>query len=55
MTKEILIIDDNLDIRQLVSGILIDQVERVIDTYSDWICLKVSEKIDDWVLLNGKL
>jgi len=41
--------------RLALSGILIDQVERVIDTYSDWICLKVSEEIDDWVLLNGKL
>ena len=41
--------------RLALSGILIDQVERVIDTYSDWICLKVSEKIDDWVLLDGKL
>lgn len=41
--------------RLALSGILIDQVERVIDTYSDWICLKVSGEIDDWVLLNGKL
>ena len=41
--------------RLALSGILIDQVERVIDTYSDWISLKVSEEIDDWVLLNGKL
>ena len=41
--------------RLALSGILVDQVERVIDTYSDWICLKVSEEIDDWVLLNGKL
>ena len=41
--------------RLALSGILIDQVERVIDTYSDWIYLKVSEEIDDWVLLNGKL
>ena len=41
--------------RLALSGILIDQVERVIDTYSDWICLEVSEEIDDWVLLNGKL
>ena len=41
--------------RLALSGILIDQVERVIDTYSDWICLKVSEEIDNWVLLNGKL
>ena len=41
--------------RLALSGILIDQVERVINTYSDWICLKVSEEIDDWVLLNGKL
>ena len=41
--------------RLALSGILIDQVERVIDAYSDWICLKVSEEIDDWVLLNGKL
>ena len=41
--------------RLALSGILIDQVELVINTYSDWICLKVSEEIDDWVLLNGKL
>ena len=41
--------------RLALSGILVDQVERVIDTYSDWICLKVSEEIDGWVLLNGKL
>ncbi|MEL1226409.1 MAG: 50S ribosomal protein L11 methyltransferase [Candidatus Neomarinimicrobiota bacterium] len=41
--------------RLALSGILIDQVERVIDTYSDWICLKVSEEIDNWVLLDGKL
>ena len=41
--------------RLALSGILIDQVERVIDTYSDWICLKVSEKIDNWVLLDGEL
>ena len=41
--------------RLALSGILVDQVERVIDTYSDWICLKVSEEIDDWVLLDGKL
>ena len=41
--------------RLALSGILVDQVERVIDTYSEWICLKVSEEIDDWVLLDGKL
>jgi len=41
--------------RLALSGILTDQVERVINTYSDWICLKVSEEIDDWVLLNGEL
>ena len=41
--------------RLALSGILIDQVERVIDAYSDWICLKVSEEIDNWVLLDGKL
>lgn len=41
--------------RLALSGILIDQVERVIDTYSDWICLKVSKEIDNWVLLDGKL
>ena len=41
--------------RLALSGILIDQVERVIDTYSNWICLKVSEEIDDWVLLDGEL
>ena len=41
--------------RLALSGILIDQAERVIDTYSDWICLKVSKEIDNWVLLDGKL
>ena len=41
--------------RLALSGILIDQVERVIDTYSDWICLRVSEEIGNWVLLDGKL
>ena len=41
--------------RLALSGILIDQVERVIDAYSDWICLKVSDKIDNWVLLDGEL
>ena len=41
--------------RLALSGILINQAERVIDTYSDWICLKVSEEIDNWVLLDGKL
>ena len=41
--------------RLALSGILIDQVERVIDAYSDWICLKVSVEIDNWVLLDGEL
>ena len=41
--------------RLALSGILIDQVERVIDAYSDWICLKVSDRIDNWVLLDGEL
>ena len=41
--------------RLALSGILIDQVERVIDAYSDWICLKVSKEVDNWVLLDGKL
>ena len=41
--------------RLALTGILIDQVEEVIDTYSDWICLKVSEEIDNWVLLDGEL
>ena len=41
--------------RLALSGILIDQAERVIDTYSDWICLKVSKEVDNWVLLDGKL
>ena len=41
--------------RLAISGILIDQVERVIDAYSDWICLKVSDRIDNWVLIDGEL
>ena len=41
--------------RLALSGILIDQVERVIDAYSDWICLKVSDRIDNWVLIDGEL
>ena len=38
-----------------LSGILTSQVERVIDAYSNWICLKVSDRIDNWVLLDGEL
>ena len=41
--------------RLAISGILIDQVERVIDAYSNWICLKVSDRIDNWVLIDGEL
>ena len=41
--------------RLALSGILIDQAEKVIEAYSDWICLKVSEEIDGWVILDGKL
>ena len=41
--------------RLALSGILIDQAEKVIETYSDWICLKVSEEMDGWVILDGKL
>ena len=41
--------------RLALSGILIDQAERVIEAYSDWICLKVSEEMDGWIILDGKL
>ena len=41
--------------RLALSGILLDQAERVIEAYSEWICLKVSEEMDGWVILDNKL
>ena len=46
MTKEILIIDDNLDIRQLVSGILVDKGFRVREAANfDQALLEINKKV----------
>jgi len=56
MTKEILIIDDNLDIRQLVSGILIDQGLRVREAANyDQALLEINKKLPDVAIIDVKL
>ena len=56
MTKEILIIDDNLDIRQLVSGILIDQGFRVREAANyDQALLEINKKLPDVAIIDVKL
>jgi len=56
MTKEILIIDDNLDIRQLVSGILIDQGFRVREAANfDQAILEINKKLPDVAIIDVKL
>ena len=41
--------------RLILSGILNDQIDKVISTYSDWIDLRLHAEEEDWVLLEGKL
>ena len=56
MTKEILIIDDNLDIRQLVSGILIDQGFRVREAANfDQAILEINKKLPYVAIIDVKL
>ena len=56
MTKEILIIDDNLDIRQLVSGILIDKGFRVREAANfDQALLEINKKLPDVAIIDVKL
>ena len=56
MTKEILIIDDNLDIRQRVSGILIDQGFRVREAANfDQAILEINKKLPDVAMIDVKL
>jgi len=56
MTKEILIIDDNLDIRQLVSGILVDKGFRVREAANfDQALLEINKKLPDVAIIDVKL
>ena len=56
MSKEILIIDDNLDIRQLVSGILIDQGLTVREAANyDQALLEINKKLPDVAIIDVKL
>ena len=41
--------------RLALSGILNNQVHRVIKKFSEWIELRVHAKYDDWVILDGEL
>ena len=41
--------------RRAWSGILNNQVDRVIKKFSEWIELRVHAKYDDWVILDGEL
>ena len=56
MANEILVIDDNLDIRQLISGILKDQgmVVREAANY-DQALLEINKKIPDIAVIDVKL
>ena len=56
MTKEILVIDDNLDIRQLISGILKDQGMIVREAANfDQALLEINKKLPDVAILDVKL
>ena len=56
MANEILVIDDNLDIRQLISGILKDQgmVVREAANY-DQALLEINKKLPDVAVIDVKL
>ena len=41
--------------RLILSGILFDQIDKVINIYSDWINLKPYSEEEGWVLLHGEL
>ena len=56
MTKEILVIDDNLDIRQLISVILKDQGLKVREAANfDQAILEIDKKLPDVVIIDVKL
>jgi len=56
MTKEILVIDDNSDIRQLISGILKDKGFSVREaTNYDQALLEISKKLPDVAIIDVKL
>ena len=39
----------------LLSGILINQVDSIIDMYKEWINLKLIDEMEGWCLLHGNL
>lgn len=41
--------------RLILTGILKNQSQKIIDAYSDWIKLKIYEEKEEWVLLEGIL
>ena len=56
MTKEILIVDDNLDIRQLISGILKDKGFKVREAANfDQALLEINKKLPDVAVIDVKL
>ena len=56
MAKEILVIDDNFDIRQLISGILKDQGMAVREAANyDQAILEINKKLPDVVVIDVKL
>jgi len=56
MTKEILVIDDNLDIRQLISSILIDNGFKVREAANfDQAVLEIDKKLPDVAIIDVKL
>ena len=56
MTKEILVIDDNLDIRQLISVILKDQGLKVREAANfDQAILEINKKLPDVAIIDVKL
>jgi len=56
MTKEILVIDDNLDIRQLISSILIDHGLKVREAANyEQALLEINKKLPDVAVIDVKL
>ena len=56
MTREILVIDDNLDIRQLISGILKDQGFIVREAANfDQAISEIDKKLPDVAIIDVKL
>ncbi len=41
--------------RLVLSGILKNQSQKIMDAYSDWIELKIYKEKEDWILLEGSL